>query len=161
LWDEAKNLSGVESVAPQLSWPVYAAGEGESLLRDSCIRRLGYLPAAEIAEWMKRASIYALPARYEPFGLSILEAALSGCALVIGEIPSLRELWEGAAWFVPPDDSSRLSDALMTLIAQPDLRDQFAARARDRARQYGIGRTAQRYLAVYRNLLESSCTICA
>ncbi len=32
-----------------------------------------------------------LPARYEPFGLSVLEAALSGCALVLGDIPSLRE----------------------------------------------------------------------
>jgi glycogen synthase len=161
LWDEAKNLSAVESVAPQLSWPVYAAGEGESSLRDSCIRRLGFLPAAEITDWMGRASIYALPAHYEPFGLSILEAALSGCALVIGEIPSLYELWEGAAWFVPPDDSSQLSDALMNLIAYPNLRDQFAARARDHARQYGAERMTQRYLAVYRNLLESSCTTCA
>ena len=35
-----------------------------------------------------------LPARYEPFGLSILEAALSGCALVLGDLPSLRELWD-------------------------------------------------------------------
>ena len=52
---------------------------------------------------MGRAAIYALPARYEPFGLSILEAALSGCALVIGDIPSLREIWADAALFVPSD----------------------------------------------------------
>jgi glycogen(starch) synthase len=46
-----------------------------------------------------------LPARYEPFGLSVLEAALSGCALVLGDIASLREVWGGAACYVRPGDS--------------------------------------------------------
>ena len=63
---------------------------------------LGRLSAGELADWYARAAIYALPARYEPFGLSALEAALSGCALVLGDIPSLREIWGDAALFVPP-----------------------------------------------------------
>jgi glycogen synthase len=58
------------------------------------------------ADWYARASIYALPARYEPFGLSALEAALSGCALILGDIPSLREVWLEAAPYVSPDDES-------------------------------------------------------
>ena len=62
-----------------------------------------------IADWYARASIYALPARYEPFGLSALEAALSGCALVLGDIPSLREVWGDAALFVAPDDTDALA----------------------------------------------------
>ena len=57
-----------------------------------------------LARKMAEASIYALPARYEPFGLSALEAALSGCALVLGDIPSLREIWGPAAIYVPADD---------------------------------------------------------
>jgi hypothetical protein len=48
-----------------------------------------------------------LPARYEPFGLSVLEAALSGCALVPGDIASLRGNWDGVAEFVCPDDAAR------------------------------------------------------
>ena len=62
------------------------------------------MPSDELVRSYGDASIFALPARYEPFGLSILEAALSGCALVLGDLPSLRELWTGAAMFVPPDD---------------------------------------------------------
>ena len=46
----------------------------------------GQLTTAEVRNVINTASIYALPARYEPFGLSILEAALSGCALVLGDI---------------------------------------------------------------------------
>ena len=58
-------------------------------------------------------AIYASPARYEPFGLGVLEAALSSCALVLGDSPTLREPWSDAALFVPPDDH----DALLTALA--------------------------------------------
>jgi hypothetical protein len=57
------------------------------------VRCLGPLEASELAGWMHRAAIYALPARYEPFGLSALEAAQAGCALVLGDLSSLREVW--------------------------------------------------------------------
>ena len=70
------------------------------------VRLLGKLSESELARHYARAAIYCLPARYEPFGLSVLEAALSGCALVLGDIPSLRENWTGAAEFAPPDDAS-------------------------------------------------------
>ena len=160
LWDEAKNLNALESIAEQLPWPVYAAGEGGGEPQAASVRRLGHLPAAEISRWMARASIYALPARYEPFGLSILEAALSGCALVVGNIPSLRELWDEAAWFVGPDDPQELRHSLTTLVGDLTVREKLAKRARQRARQYGLGRMAQQYLGVYRELLEGSGAIC-
>ncbi len=60
------------------------------LRRGEAVGRLG---PEEMREQYARAAIFAHPARYEPFGLSVLEAALSGCALVLGDISSLRELW--------------------------------------------------------------------
>jgi len=36
---------------------------------------------------------------YEPFGLAPLEAALSRCAIVANDIPSLREVWGSAAMY--------------------------------------------------------------
>src|SRR3546814_4918927 len=77
-----------------------------------------------MAGWLGRATFFALPARYEPFGLAVLEAALSGCALVLGDIPTLRELWDGVAAFVPPGDIEALEDVLTQLIADPDLRSE-------------------------------------
>jgi glycosyltransferase involved in cell wall biosynthesis len=71
---------------------------------------------------MERAAIYVLPARYEPFGLSALEAALSGCALVLGDLPSLREIWGETAVFIPPDDSEALHSAVSALIGSPERR---------------------------------------
>jgi glycosyltransferase involved in cell wall biosynthesis len=102
---------------------------------------------------MARAAIYAAPARYEPFGLSALEAALCGCALALGDIPSLREVWGEAAVFVPPDDAEALRDVLEGLIANARLRREYAARARRRALEYSPRRMADGYLAAYSELM--------
>lgn len=101
---------------------------------------------------MSQASIYALPARYEPFGLSALEAGLSGCALILGDIPSLREVWGDAALYVPPDDAKALRWGLKWLIRNSALRADLAARALARARTYSLERMAQNYLDAYRSL---------
>jgi glycogen(starch) synthase len=157
LWDEAKNLEAVVDVAPELSWPVYAAGEvqhpsGESV-RPQHIGVLGRLTPAALTPWFARAWIYALPARYEPFGLSALEAGLSGCALVLGDIPSLRGIWEGAAVFVPPNDRQALQAALAGLIADGDRLREYGQRARDRALEFTPQRMVTGYLSAYSDLL--------
>jgi glycogen(starch) synthase len=157
LWDEAQNLEALERVAPRLPWPIFVAGEshhpdgGEA--RPHHTRLLGHLSQRALAAWLGRAAIYCLPARYEPFGLSALEAALSGCALVLGDIPSLREIWRHRAVFVPPDDPEALEDALSRLIADPDRRASLAARARARALQLTPERMVDAYLAAYGEVL--------
>jgi glycosyltransferase involved in cell wall biosynthesis len=151
LWDEAKNLAALDSVAPRLPWPVYAAGDARAKQSRGVVS-LGRLSEAQLAGVMSRAAIYALPARYEPFGLSALEAAISGCALVLGDIASLREVWGDAAIYVEPDDHGALAAALGDLIRQPRRREALAARATDRAKRYTPQRMAAGYLEIYEAL---------
>jgi len=160
LWDEAKNVGALTKAAKHLPCPVYVAGDpqhpngGEAV--SSHLHALGALPPSDVARWLARAAIYALPARYEPFGLSALEAALSGCALVLGDIPSLREVWGDAALFAPPDDPAALRDTLCRLIGDERLRDVMAARARERARLYTPERMAQGTLDAYESVLKET-----
>jgi glycogen(starch) synthase len=147
LSDQAKNLSALDSVASKLPWPVYAVGDGT---RFNNVRKLGWQSPRCLAHWMARASIYALPARYEPFGLSALEAAQAGCALVLGDIPSLREVWGDTAIYVPPDDHYGLQGALEMLMEDPSLRVDLAARARARALTFSACRMAERYVTAYK-----------
>lgn len=158
LWDEAKNLSALDELAPRLPWPVYLAGDdtdpgsGHRMESHGGALLLGRLSEEELAVWLGRAAVYALPARYEPFGLSVLEAALSGCALLLGDLASLRENWEGAALFAPPDDPEALLRALERLAADEPLRDRLAAAARARAAALTPEAMAGRYLALYQEL---------
>jgi glycosyltransferase involved in cell wall biosynthesis len=117
------------------------------------VRCLGRLSELEMADWLGRAGIYALPAKYEPFGLSVLEAALSGCALVLGDIPSLRENWDGAALFVEPCDEKAIGDGIKDLTSQSPRRNGLAKIARERALEFDIDLIALRYLDAYGSVL--------
>lgn len=158
VWDEAKNTGALLAVAEQLPWPVVIAGanqhpDGGERACDGT-RMLGQLNEEQVADWHRRASIYAAPARYEPFGLSIFEAALSQTALVLGDIPTLRELWDGAALFVAPDDHENLWHTIISLIENEPLRRDLGMRARDRASQWTPESMASAYLRLYRSLLQ-------
>lgn len=157
-WDDAKNLQILQQVAPNLDWPVYVAGDLGSgrQPRTQGVNFLGRLCPAAMHAWFSRAAIYAHPAKYEPFGLSVLEAALSGCALVLGDIPSLRELWDGAAMFVPPDDPVALQLALDGLGRRDAVRDELAARAQERAQLYSLSNMVCAYLFAYQDLKQGA-----
>ena len=150
-WDEAKNLGTLDIAAEGIDWPVLIAGEGggNEFLH---ARPLGNLDRATVDGLLGRASIFAAPARYEPFGLAALEAATAACALVLGDIPSLREVWDDAAWFVDPDDPDALGHALATLTCSASRRNDLAERARQRARRYTPERMATRYVDAYGTL---------
>lgn len=153
LWDEAKGVATLAAAAPRLPWPVLVAGDaapaggaGEGL------RHLGRLPPAELHALMAEAAVFAAPARYEPFGLAVLEAAASGCALVLGDIPTLRESWDEAARFVRPGDAEALATTLTDLAENEGERARLGAAAQERAAAYGRERMVDGYLAAYADL---------
>ena len=171
VWDEAKNIAALKRIAPRLSWPIFVAGDKACPDANSLIESkntdalaaldlahpgfhsLGKLQSSDLARWMKRAAIYALPARYEPFGLSALEAALCGCALVLGDIPSLREVWGEAAVFVSSHDDCALENALRDLIEDEPRRNAMARAARERARRFTTEAMAASYAQTYREMI--------
>jgi glycosyltransferase involved in cell wall biosynthesis len=145
VWDEGKNLQALQRVAPELPWRVVVAGAGGEL---------GHVPAGRLAELYGRAAIFAAPARYEPFGLSALEAGLAGCALVLGDLPSLREVWGEAALYVDPRDDEALAATLRALIDDPTRIEALGAAATARASSYTRERMADAYLDVYDRVKE-------
>jgi glycosyltransferase involved in cell wall biosynthesis len=144
LWDEAKNAALLARATPAIDGCVVQLGPGTEA---------GEISETEVPGWFSRAAVFAEPARYEPFGLAALEAALCGCALVLGDIPSLREVWGDAAEFVSPDDPEELAAAVNALLDDP-ARAAHAARAR--AARYTSGAMAGAYLHAYRALTHTA-----
>lgn len=162
VWDAAKNLAALDDVAPRLAWPVAIAGDTRSpdgrTVTLTNARALGRLDRPALRAMLAEAAIFALPALYEPFGLGPLEAALSGCALVLGDLPSLREVWSDAAAFVAPHDREALARTLAELIADSGRRETLARRARARALGFSAGRMALTTLEAYRATLAAGLT---
>ncbi|HEU5022726.1 MAG TPA: glycosyltransferase family 4 protein [Bryobacteraceae bacterium] len=169
LWDEAKNIEALTSVAESLPWPVWLAGEDRHPVKaavdarwpSDAALRLGPVAPRTIADCLAYAAIYAHPARYEPFGLTVLEAAMSGCALVLADIPSLRENWNGAALFVAPDEPERLKAALLQLIGEPALREDLGQRSLARSRLFSAETMAANYMAAYSAVTATREVACA
>jgi glycogen synthase len=159
LWDEAKNIAALSSIAHHLSWRVAIAGDfggTHPVVSPANVTWLGPLGSPAMMRWYSRAAIYAAPALYEPFGLSTLEAAASGCALVLGDIPSLRENWSAAALFVDPRDPQALASAIQGAIDDPNGRRRLALRAMARARHYTVARMAHAYVDAYHHVLSDA-----
>jgi glycosyltransferase involved in cell wall biosynthesis len=150
VWDDAKNVRALARVAPCLPWPVLVAGDGGPI---DGVRSLGFLEREDLDGLLARAAIFAEPARYEPFGLAALEAGLAGCALVLGDLASLREVWGDAALYVSPDDDEQLVHALASLMHDHDAIARLGRRARVRAAELTPERMASAYANAYESVL--------
>jgi len=106
-----------------------------------------------VADLLACAAVFVSAARYEPFGLAVLEAAQAGCALVLSDIPTFRELWDGAARFVAPQDEAAIAAAITAVLDDPAERGGLEAAARERARRYTLEAMAEGMLAVYGSVL--------
>lgn len=157
LWDRVKRADLLDRVAARLSVPFDAAGaavgpHGERGQLDH-LNLLGKIDEAALGERLAQRPVFVSAASFEPFGLAVLEAANAGCALVLSDIPSFRELWDGAATFVPLDDEPGYAAAIEALIADPAARRQFGEAARTRAARYTPQAMADGMLAIYAELL--------
>ncbi len=157
LWDRGKNLAVLDRAAALLRAPAVAAGPltgptGEAVaLRH--LRTLGPLSGGDIADWLAHRPVFASPARYEPFGLAVLEAAQAGCPLVLADIPTFRELWNGAALFADPRSPDAFAATLRAVLADAALAERLGQAAEARAGRYSVAAMAAGTLAAYRGLV--------
>lgn len=164
IWDEAKNIKLLMDASSHIHYPIKLAGDNRfegnsSSTKGDNITYLGKLSMQQVAAQLSTAAVYVLPAKYEPFGLSILEAALSGCALVLGKIDSLQEIWGDAAVYINTDDAHELANKVNELMENDTLRNHYAQAAMKQAQQYSTSIMAESYLPVYNQLLQQEQTV--
>lgn len=154
VWDKAKDYALLNRAAAGLGTDVIVAGAYnlDNAADFSNLRLLGQLPQEDVQQYLTGASIFVSTARYEPFGLSILEAALHGCPLVLPDLDSLREIWQNNACYASRHDPASFREAIQMLRADEVLRQSMASRAQTTARQYSAERMASRYFRVYSEL---------
>ena len=78
------------------------------------------------------------------------------CALVLADIPSFRELWGGAAEFVPPEDDAAIAESIRRMLADRERRAGFGVAALERARRYSSEAMAAGVFEVYGQILRGT-----
>lgn len=154
LWDEGKQARLLWR--DDLALPTVLGGESRRALPHPppCLRLAGSLPRSAAQRLLRRARVYIATSRYEPFGLAPLEAAAAGCALLLNDIPSFRELWDGAALFYDRHDGDALACGLRQLAEDSAQASALGAAAAARATSaYRADAMASSYEQAYHRLL--------
>lgn len=111
----------------------------------------GRLSPDEVANWMARAQVVAVPSRREAFGIVLLEAWRGGAAILAtshdGPGTIIRDGVDGA--IADPDDTDAFAKALAGLLADKETRLRLADAGRQRVRKYRWATVADRYLSLY------------
>lgn len=160
IWDEAKNLNILCSIAEKLPWPILVAGNNinpdtgkEVVLKN--VHFLGNLHPEQVLQLMLRASIFVSPTKYEPFGLAILEAAKAGCALALSDINTLKEIWGDNAAYFDPDNVEEVEKTILELIENNVYRENLSVNSKKRAESYTAQKMGSDYMFLYQHLINT------
>ena len=142
---------------PEVMLAVLGTGPEERALK-KLVARLGVQDNVWFAgfrsdawAWIKAASIFVSPSRFEGQPNAVLEAAALGTPQILSDIVMHRDtVGEGGALFADPADPDAFAAAIAALIRGPALAEAVAASARSTVERLSIARAADRYAALYR-----------
>ena len=141
------------------------AGRGpllESLQRQA--EQLGIAPQVmflgvrdDVAELLAAADGFVLSSAWEGMPNVVMEAQAAAKPVVATNVGGVSELVEGekSGFLVPPENSGALSQAMLRLMVLPEeQRHKMGVSGRDHvAAHYSVGAMADRWMALYRQLL--------
>jgi len=112
----------------------------------------------DVAWWLRRAAVIVHPARWEGFGLALLEAMLSARPVVATAVSSIPEIVVDGetGLLVPPDDPAALAAAVSDLLDDPARASAMGEAGRARAlTEFSVERMAERTVSVYDEVVSS------
>ena len=135
-----KALANLRPSFPQLRCRIIGEGADrtrfESLARDLGVGRqvqfVGRQSRSEVAEAMRRCSIFVLPSRNEGLGCVYLEAMSCGKPVIACRGQGIEEVIEHGknGWLVPVDGLEQLVEGISVLLGSPELCTRMGAAAR-------------------------------
>jgi glycosyltransferase involved in cell wall biosynthesis len=113
----------------------------------------------DVGAWLQRADLLVHPARWEGFGLALLEAMLCARPVVATRVSSIPEIVVDGetGLLVAPDDAPALAEAVGALLSDAERARAMGAAGVARAQaEFSVAKMADRTLAVYREAIASA-----
>jgi len=114
---------------------------------------LQFVPNDDLPMLYNLADCFVYPSLYESFGLAQLEAMACGCPVIGANAGAIPEVTDGAAMLFDPHSSEELSQAILRVTCEPDIRRDLVKRGLVRVREFTWERTARETLSVFRELV--------
>lgn len=94
----------------------------------------------------KNAAMMIFPTFYEGFGLPPIEAMAYGCPVIVSNNSSLPEICGDAAYYINPQNLTDISEAILKLIDNPELRNTLITKGKERALHFKWNFSARKHL---------------
>lgn len=115
---------------------------------EDAVTFLPHLEHAPLARLYAGADAFALPTTYEGISYTMFEAMASGTAVLTVDHPTLQEGAGDAALAMPSPSVKHLTDGLVALLEDPQLRRSYSERGRARARRFSWDTVAEETMKV-------------
>ena len=113
---------------------------------------LHFVPNDDLPLIYNLADCFVYPSLYESFGLAQLEAMACGCPVIGANSGAIPEITGGAALLFDPYSPEELSQAILTVIEDKDVRRSVVERALVRVKDFTWERTARETLDLFKEL---------
>ncbi|MCR4290993.1 MAG: glycosyltransferase family 4 protein [Candidatus Scalindua sp.] len=117
---------------------------------------VGDVSEIELLDLYKNASLLVLPSFHEGFGLPPLEAAASGCPLVVSNVASLPEIYGDAAYYVDPYDAEHIAEGMYKVLTDNELRTKLIQNGFVRVKMYREEISAKKHIKIFEKVLNLS-----
>jgi len=99
----------------------------------------GFVQREDLARFYALAETLVLPTHSDPWGLVVNEAMACGIPIIVSSVAGctsdlVEDGWNG--YVVPPRDLQKLSQAIDSLLRQPELQQRMSAHSAERIRNY-------------------------
>jgi glycosyltransferase involved in cell wall biosynthesis len=93
------------------------------------VRFTGWVPREELYNLFRGARAFVYPSCFEGFGMPVLEAMAARIPVACSDIPPLREIADGCAFFFNPRDLKQMRQAILRALEDTSLVDAAQQRA--------------------------------
>ncbi|WP_431835795.1 glycosyltransferase [Cellulomonas sp. Y8] len=157
---------------PRITVAIAGAGPHEAALRARAatpalagrVTFHGHLSGEALAAFYRGLDVLAVPSVPTPgwleqFGRVAVEAMAAGVPVVASDSGALRDVVGGAGTLVPPGDSAALAAALVAVVDEPGRAARMRAAGAQRAGEYTWAAIAERYEAMYREVVAGAAAV--
>jgi glycosyltransferase involved in cell wall biosynthesis len=123
---------------------------------DKDILRIGFIEDDDLNAIYSLARVYCQPSLYEGFGLPVVEAFSCGLPVVAAKNNCLVEVADGAALFVDPTDVKDISQKLLEVSEDEELRKDLIEKGFERSKNFSWEKTATKTFEVYKKVAQKS-----
>lgn len=110
----------------------------------------------DVPRILKTSDLIVMSSHYEGLSLSSIEGMASGKPFLASNVNGLREITEGAGVLFEEGNENELAEKIQSLMNHPDEYTNISQKCQNRAAEYDIQKTVNRYIEMYNEVMSLS-----